>query len=295
KAHALWPLQLAPEGQTTQPTNPFAIWPWQFNFMAPASSPLTANALNSTDGDLGALLDFQGKVQALSFGAAIVGAAEMDARFIYNQTLDGRTIEIGDGPEFSCHEGTICLPRQANRVLMVGFVREPSILGLTPALGRIKPQNWLSWEEQIEAVLKISQFIALSGYMAFPAAGGLLLADHFGVLAGLGELGRQGLLITPEYGPEPRLFSIITDYPFEPAHISPDFAIAAYCDTCQRCINECPAKAISDGHRRLTDVGLWQWPLNRQACFENWLNKKEACLKCIEICPYTREPLLQLL
>jgi epoxyqueuosine reductase QueG len=114
------------------------------------------------------------------------------------------------------------------------------------------------------------------------------MADHLGALAGLGEVGRQGLLITPEYGPNLRLFTIITDYPFildRPLV----FGVADYCETCQRCINECPARAIGEGRRR---PGLYPWPVKRRACFDNWLEKRDPCRKCIEICPYTHEPLV---
>ena len=174
-------------------------------------------------------------------------------------------------------------------VLILGFVRGPEIMGMNPGLSRLRPPGgWLDWPGQAAAVLKMADFLKSLGYLALPSAGGLMLANHLGALAGLGELGRQGLLITPEYGPNPRLLTIITDYPFELGRPA-TFGVADYCETCQRCINECPAKALTEGHRR---PGLYQWPVNRRACFDNWLEKRDPCRKCIEICPYTREPLV---
>jgi len=32
--------------------------------------------------------------------------------------------------------------------------------------------------------------------------------------------------------------------------------------------------------------------VDRRACFDNWLKKKDPCRQCIEVCPYTREPLV---
>lgn len=226
-----------------------------------------------TPDDRQMLMDYQGRIAALMLGAAISGVTPLFEPFIYRQSWDGRAIEI---------------PRRADRVLILGFVRAPKIMGMNPQLSKLRPGiGWLDWEGQVAAVLKMAEFIASMGYAALPSAGGIVMADHLGALAGLGEVGRQGLLITPEYGPNLRLFTIITDYPFtlDRPNI---FGVADYCETCQRCINECPAKAISEGHRR---PGLYKWPLNRRACFDNWLEKRDPCMKCIEICPYTREPL----
>ncbi|UQZ89287.1 hypothetical protein C4J81_08800 [Deltaproteobacteria bacterium Smac51] len=237
--------------------------------------------------DRGFLLDYQGRIAALLSGAAVSGVAPLTEPFVYSHTWDGRPIELyGNGPP---NKDAIELPEQADRVLVLGFVRSPAIMGMNPGLSALRPSNgWLDWSGQVAATLNVAEFLASQGYVARPSAGGILMADHYGVLAGLGELGRQGLLITPEYGPNLRLFTIITNYPFiidRPL----TFGVADYCETCQRCINECPAKAISEGRRR---PGLYQWPVNRRACFDNWLEKRDPCRKCIEICPYTREPLV---
>ena len=239
--------------------------------------------------DREALLDFQGRVAALMAGAAVVGAAALNKDLLYTHTLDGRLILLTGDDDFELDESAVRLPARADRVLVLGFVRAPGIMGMNPGLSRLRPAaGWLTWPEQIEAVRKLAERLNAGGWLALPSAGGLLLADHHGALAGLGELGRQGLLITPEYGPNPRLFTILTDYPFTIGQPLV-FGVADYCETCQRCITECPAKALTEGRRR---PGLYQWPVNRRACFDNWLQKGDPCRKCIEICPYTREPLV---
>ena len=235
------------------------------------------------------LKDFFGRSAALALGAAIVGAAALDRQYLYTHSLDGRKIEVGDQSDFYFQPDSINLPGSADRVLVLGFVRAPEIMGMNPGLAKLRPApGWLSWPEQTTAVLAMADWLKARGYLALPSAGGLLMAGHHGVLAGLGELGRQGLLISPEYGPNLRLFTIVTDYPFSPGRPL-IFGVANYCETCQRCITECPAKALTEGHRR---PGLFQWPVNRRACFDNWLEKKDPCRKCIEVCPYTREPLV---
>lgn len=261
-------------------------WSYQAKFAEKMADPLAEAADREA---LAQVRDFWGRSIALMAGVALAGAARLNDLLLYSKDLSGRAIERYDGDDFLISAERLALPNRASTVLILAFVRDPAIMGMNPALAGLKPsKGWLGWEEQLNAVNKVSAFIQGLGYLALPSAGGIVLADHHGALAGLGELGRQGLLITPEYGPNLRLFTIITDYPFVSGE--PDvFGVADYCETCQRCINECPARAISEGHR---SPGLYQWPVDRKACFDNWLNKGDACRKCIEICPYTREPLI---
>lgn len=59
--------------------------------------------------------------------------------------------------------------------------------------------------------------------------------------AGLGFIGKSGLLIHPVFGAQVRYVSILTDLNFEP-----DQTNNADCGTCRKCIKACPAKAITE-------------------------------------------------
>lgn len=59
--------------------------------------------------------------------------------------------------------------------------------------------------------------------------------------AGLGYIGRNGLLINPAYGAHVRYASILTDLDFEP-----DEKINGACGQCRKCIEVCPARAITE-------------------------------------------------
>ncbi len=74
--------------------------------------------------------------------------------------------------------------------------------------------------------------------------GGIFLKDA-AVLAGLGIIGKNNLLITPEYGPRIRLRALFLDKVMEPTGIL-DFSP---CDKCDRpCFIACPQKAFSSGY-----------------------------------------------
>ncbi|MDD4098864.1 MAG: hypothetical protein PHC30_08845 [Lentisphaeria bacterium] len=58
--------------------------------------------------------------------------------------------------------------------------------------------------------------------------------------AGLGEIGKNGLFLTPEYGPCQRLAMLVSDFEFTP---DPAFA-PRLCHDCQACIDACPLQAF---------------------------------------------------
>ncbi len=63
------------------------------------------------------------------------------------------------------------------------------------------------------------------------------LAAH---LSGLGWIGKNCLLITPEYGPRVRLATVLTDAPLEAGEPIPNG-----CEDCRECVDVCPPKAFT--------------------------------------------------
>jgi epoxyqueuosine reductase len=72
-------------------------------------------------------------------------------------------------------------------------------------------------------------------------------------LAGLGWLGRNNLLVTPQYGSRVRLVTVLTNMPLRTDRPLPDG-----CGTCRDCLAVCPAKAIRER----------QQDFDHQACYE---------------------------
>ena len=73
--------------------------------------------------------------------------------------------------------------------------------------------------------------------------GGIFLKDA-AVLAGLGTIGMNNLLITPEFGPRVRLRALLLDAELAPAG-QLDFAPCAGCD--MPCRSACPQESFKDG------------------------------------------------
>lgn len=61
--------------------------------------------------------------------------------------------------------------------------------------------------------------------------------------AGLGRVGKNGLFLTPGFGPRQRFQMLLSDFAFEPDALS----AADPCGGCEACLAACPAKALGGG------------------------------------------------
>jgi epoxyqueuosine reductase QueG len=108
-----------------------------------------------------------------------------------------------------------------------------------------------------EAALAISKILTANGFQALGVLDlenlgselqsthqpGLRASRFTALAAGLGELGWNGLLLTPEYGPRQRFFTIITDAPLVSDSV---YKGPQICHQCHQCVQACPVSAISD-------------------------------------------------
>jgi len=140
-------------------------------------------------------------------------------------------------------------------------------------------KTWLTEELNIRA--------ALLPYQA--ENGGLYLKDA-AVLAGLGVIGANNLLITPKYGPRVRLRALFLDRPF-PTPGPIDFSPCLSCPA--PCLAACPQKAFRTGGYALASCDIrmaWDCahPLYSEDADEPDRPVVGYCRACELVCPAGR-------
>ncbi len=105
---------------------------------------------------------------------------------------------------------------------------------------------------------------------------GIYLKDA-AVLAGLGVIGRNNLLITPQYGPRVRLRALAVNVELPPSLVMTE---NIYCKDCDKCIKACPVNDLEYGK------------FNRELCLSSPLHKRTIspnatiwCTRCSCVCP----------
>ena len=104
--------------------------------------------------------------------------------------------------------------------------------------------------------------------------------------AGLGNIGRMGLLMTPGQGPRVRIAVVTTDAPLELDARRADPSMTAFCRVCKKCAENCPSRAIPFDDEQ-TIGGVKRWQINQEKCFTYWCQAGTDCGKCVAVCPYS--------
>ena len=139
----------------------------------------------------------------------------------------------------------------------------------------------------------VAIFIRSMGYDAAPSGNDTALSVPLALAAGLGELGRMGLLITPPYGPRVRLCKVFTNMPLAHDTFRP-FGVKKFCENCLKCARFCPSGAISyepptiQGETISNLSGVEKWYINPEKCYRFWVDNKMDCTTCISTCPYNK-------
>jgi len=81
----------------------------------------------------------------------------------------------------------------------------------------------------------------MSGKMVDGFTRGPISLKHAAELAGLGAIGRNYLLISPEYGTLLWFSAVLTD-----AELTPDKKMQPICNDCNVCVELCPSKALDN-------------------------------------------------
>ncbi len=226
------------------------------------------------------------KQVARFYGADLVGICEIDQRWVYSHYFDRETGAYGP----------LQIPYKYAVVMGVemqwqeGIAESPGF----PA----SAATALAYSKMAELSSKVAQYIRMLGHEAVPSGNDTTQSIPLAVDAGLGELGRMGLLLTPEFGARQRICKVYTNLPLVPDQPI-DFGIQEFCETCKFCASNCPVEAIPFGDRSTEPTsisnrtGIRRWTVDVGKCFLFWLANQAPgaewndCSNCVRACPWS--------
>jgi reductive dehalogenase len=220
---------------------------------------------------------------AALFGADRVGITPLDRRWLYSHKYSAQTRA----------EKPNDLPAELATVIFIAQEMDYRLIQTVPS-ALSGAATGLGYSEDALVLLSLAQYIRNLGYQAVASLNDTALAVPLAVQAGLGEYGRLGLLITPEYGPRVRLGKIFTDVPLRPDR-PVRFGVKEFCQQCRRCATACPAQAIPAGdpterpYNQSNLAGVRKWTVDGEKCFNFWANQNSDCSICIRVCPYNKD------
>jgi ferredoxin len=106
--------------------------------------------------------------------------------------------------------------------------------------------------------------------------------------AGLGELGRMGVLISNRTGPRCRISVVTTTAPFKTEKPLRDLNTIRFCELCKKCAQCCPPGAIPSGMpgKEPESAG---WKVDGDRCFAYWCKQGTDCARCMAVCPFSHD------
>ncbi|MEM3387015.1 MAG: reductive dehalogenase [Nitrososphaerales archaeon] len=226
---------------------------------------------------------FRVKRAARLFGADLVGICKLNRSWLYSKIYDWEKDEHLDVDTLISEDYQYA----------VALAVEMDYEALRTAHSIAGAATGLGYSRMAFVSSMVAEFIRCLGYKAIPLGNDVALSIPIAVDAGLGELGRNGLLITPEYGPRVRLCKVLTDLPFEPDEPI-DFGVQAFCEVCRKCADKCPSNAISKGARSewvdklSSGRGVLKWPIDPIKCYKFWCANGLDCAVCVSVCPFNK-------
>jgi Pyruvate/2-oxoacid:ferredoxin oxidoreductase delta subunit len=202
------------------------------------------------------------KVLATKYGASDIGFAVVNPSFIFD-------------------DKKIIYP---NAIVLV-MEMDHEIISTAPSKGAEK-EIFRTYYELNVMVNKIKDFLNDRGYNAEagPSLGGEVNYPLLAQQAGLGVIGKHGMLITPNLGPSLRLAAVYTDIEnFIITDHNDHFWINDFCEKCNNCVKKCPSGAIfkdaivfEDNSKQCIDYKKCAVPFSRN----------RGCTVCIKECAF---------
>ena len=222
------------------------------------------------------------KKVATYFGADLVGICELDRRWVYSHSYNRTTLE----------SKPLEIPEEYKYAISMAYEMDYELIKYAPT-HIANGGTGMGYSKMAFTTGLLAKFIRSLGYKAIPCGNDTARGIPIAMQAGLGELGRNGLLITKEYGPRIRLSKIFTNLPLvtdQPI----DFGVTEFCNKCQKCAITCPSQSIIYGERTTQPHNICnarnelKWPINAESCLKFWGTNRGSCIVCIMVCPFNK-------
>ncbi len=212
---------------------------------------------------------------ALSNGAVAVGVTRLEPYHIYSHV--GRGQGAWGDPISLDHQWAIAFTVEMDHAAVAHAPAAPAIV-----------ESAHQYVESAKIAVQLASTIRRCGWSARAHIDGnyRVIAPLVARDAGLGEIGRMGLLMTPSLGPRVRLGVVTTDVPLVADSPGDDRSVLDFCSICRKCADTCPVGAIPGGGRQPIDEGM-RWAIDPDTCFRYWNVIGTDCGRCMSVCPYS--------
>ncbi len=212
---------------------------------------------------------------AKRFGASLAGITELETRWLYSNDRTG---------------APVTLPDEARWVIVLAVEMDRDSIATSPSF-RAAAASGKGYSDSAALAGAVGEYLRLLGCYARSCGNDTALSIPLAIDAGMGVLGRNGLLLTPEFGPGIRLCKVITDLELASTH-SEYPTTEDVCSGCTLCAEACEADALSTAEKPTWEVltesnnpGVIRWQFNPEKCFDFWLKIGRDCSNCISACP----------
>jgi ferredoxin len=211
----------------------------------------------------------------LKLGAHSVGVARLRGYHLYTHV--GRGDEYGERVELD-HPMAMALTVEMDKEMVDTAPRAPTAM-----------ESARQYVRSGVLAVQLADLIRRLGYRARAHVDGnyRVICPLVARDAGLGEIGRMGLLMTPRLGPRVRIAVVTTDLPLVPDSMFHDPATLDFCLRCRKCAVSCPSRALPFGDPEEDEKGVLRWKIDAEACFTLWTKLGTDCARCMAVCPYS--------
>ena len=245
------------------------------------------------------------KNAAKFYGASLVGIADINEKWIYKDGFvrpssmseaDSKKKVRGGDTSGSILETPINLPEGINKVIVIAIEMDEGAISTAPAQPAAAAAA-VAYSKMAFVISCLGEFIRNLGYRAIQCGNDTALSIPLAIDAGLGAVGRLGLLITPDFGPRVRICKVFTDLPLisDKPNIKFINKVAKYCTNCLKCAETCETGAIPKdkepsfiGVNISNNPGVRKYYIDAEKCFEFWIENSSDCGNCIAVCPFSK-------